>query len=815
MGWLLVALSLGLTAQTDLDTRLAAAARLEQAGDVTAARDAYRALLPLTPSDDPRRPSLLDALALVETRSADYADAITHANEAARIYASRGDARRRGVALNTAGLASLYAGDYRTAARTLERAIEQSTAAGDAPGRSEQVTNLGNVYLYLGRYADADEAYESVLTLCDAHRDTWWAPRRRRLVLGNRAVLYQRLGRDEQALAIYKELEASSVELRAREQGQVRANVGVLYRRLGDPVKALQVYDEARSLFARDHHVDGELGILKNRGIVLALDLGQLDAATEVFTEALARAEAVGNQREILQARLYRAEAQLRAGHAGPARQDFDASASLARALGTAEEEWKAWYGLGRLELNDGNRAAAAAHLERALALVESIREAIRVPTLRSDFFSDKREVYDAMIAAVIDGAPADRLFDLIERSHSRAWRERLGLSGVVQLAAVQRALDPGVVLLDFWDSPHGSAVVMVTRDRADVARLRPDHSAVGRLLETLSAGPSAVTATRAADVASGLPIEIPHGTRHAIVVPDGALALVPFELLPIGGRPLVQQVAVSYAPTAALLLRPPASRRSLRLPWHVQLRAFADPVFTSATMDHAGEVRARLTASDQEVRAIASEIAGAASIHTGADNRKAYLYDPRPLPPILHLATHAVADTDAMERSRILFSPAREGSGADYLFLKEAYELDLSGVELAVLSACETERGRLLRGEGVQSFSRAFLAAGARSTVTTLWRVPDGPTATFMRIFYHHLQRGEPRADALRRAKLRFVASGAPLNDPHYWAAFVLTGDGVHAVARAASWPTVILPAAALLLLVVGGIFVRRRNQR
>ena len=68
------------------------------------------------------------------------------------------------------------------------------------------------------------------------------------------------------------------------------------------------------------------------------------------------------------------------------------------------------------------------------------------------------------------------------------------------------------------------------------------------------------------------------------------------------------------------------------------------------------------------------------------------------------------------------------------------------------------------MRGEGVQSFSRAFLAAGARSTVTTLWRVADGPTAEFMTVFYHHLQLGEPRAEALRQAKLRFIRSGTAL---------------------------------------------------
>ena len=56
----------------------------------------------------------------------------------------------------------------------------------------------------------------------------------------------------------------------------------------------------------------------------------------------------------------------------------------------------------------------------------------------------------------------------------------------------------------------------------------------------------------------------------------------------------------------------------------------------------------------------------------------------------------------------------------------------------------------RLVRGEGVQAFSQAFLAAGADSVVTTLWRVADGPTADFMKSFYYALARGESKGAAL-----------------------------------------------------------------
>jgi CHAT domain-containing protein len=248
--------------------------------------------------------------------------------------------------------------------------------------------------------------------------------------------------------------------------------------------------------------------------------------------------------------------------------------------------------------------------------------------------------------------------------------------------------------------------------------------------------------------------------------------------------------------------------------PWNLQLRVFADPVFASADLDDATQLHGRLEASGDEAREVASQLAGQTVLHLRQDSRKAYLYSAGEQSPILHLATHAVADASAMEQSRIVFSPASEsGAGADYLFLKEAYGLPLAGVELAVLSACDTERGRLVGGEGVQSFSRAFLAAGARSTVTTMWHVADRPTANFMQVFYHHLQRGVPRDEALRRAKLRFLEPGSDLADPHFWAAFVLTGDGLRPIPRAISWT--LLTSISLVVLGLALVPVVRYQRR
>jgi hypothetical protein len=578
---------------------------------------------------------------------------------------------------------------------------------------------------------------------------------------------------------------------------------------MGDPYKALDAYGRARPMFAGD--IDGELGVLKNRGIVLALDLGRLDEARATFADAYARATSAGNAREALQAQLYGAETQLRLGHSSEASRSFAAAHRAAVELETVEDQWKALYGLARSAMKLGDDAAAARHLRDAVSVIEQIRDAIRVPSLKSDFFNDKREVIDALIALRLrHGAKVDELFDLIERGHSRGWRERLGLRSRVDLQSIQRALPEDAVLLDYWASSYGAAVVVVTHGSARIAPVTVDASRIRALSDTLSSrSPWNAAAAR---VAAALLPPLP-AKPHLIVVTDGALAAIPFELLPSSGRALVTQHDVTYIPTAALLVRPAHAPRRFAPPWTPELRAFGNPLFGSAALERDGA--ARLPASATEVRAIASELGGASVLHLGHDNRKEHLAE-RGDAPLLHLATHAFVDPGAIEQSRILFSAEKPGGAATYLFLKEAYELPLKDVELAVLSACDTERGRVLPGEGIESFSRAFLAAGARSTVTTLWRVPDATTASFMRVFYHHLQRGATRAEALRLAKLRFMQRDV---HPHYWAAFVLTGEGLQPVSRAVRWRSVFLALAALALVIavaelsIVGLSRRRRQ--
>jgi CHAT domain-containing protein len=99
---------------------------------------------------------------------------------------------------------------------------------------------------------------------------------------------------------------------------------------------------------------------------------------------------------------------------------------------------------------------------------------------------------------------------------------------------------------------------------------------------------------------------------------------------------------------------------------------------------------------------------------------------------------------------------------------------LDLWGTQLVVLSACDTGRGDIQLGEGVYGLRRAFLAAGAETVVTSLWKVSDQVTKELMEGYYRHLLEGHGRTSALREAMRRLRLEHP---HPHFWAAFTALG--------------------------------------
>ena len=285
-------------------------------------------------------------------------------------------------------------------------------------------------------------------------------------------------------------------------------------------------------------------------------------------------------------------------------------------------------------------------------------------------------------------------------------------------------------------------------------------------------------------------------------MVPDREAALIPFEVLPLPSQHAVRVIdnyAVSYLPSASSISGKAEDRRAWQPFWKPGVLAFANPAQGSGkpVLDIAFP---NLPAAADEAAAIAGETGGRSSLFTGAQATKANLRSALPKHfPILHFATHAFADPENPARSFILMAPSSPAQTWDYLFLGEVPALDLHDTQLVTVSACETEKGKLVEGEGIEGFSRAFLAAGAGSVVTSLWPVSDRSTDQFMQIFYKELARGARAAQALQTARKEYGVKDRA--HPYYWAGFILNGDPDTQVPR-------FVPGRVAGILTTAGLF-------
>ena len=144
----------------------------------------------------------------------------------------------------------------------------------------------------------------------------------------------------------------------------------------------------------------------------------------------------------------------------------------------------------------------------------------------------------------------------------------------------------------------------------------------------------------------------------------------------------------------------------------------------------------------------------------------------------IVHLATHGKANDKMGDYCFLAFSKPKDSLENELLYVQDIYNISLNA-DLVVLSACETGIGELKKGEGIVSLARAFAYAGAKSMVTTLWSVNDKSTMQIMENFYRQIKKGQTKDFALWKAKQLYLEKAK--NDtahPYFWSAFIPIGD-------------------------------------
>jgi len=314
--------------------------------------------------------------------------------------------------------------------------------------------------------------------------------------------------------------------------------------------------------------------------------------------------------------------------------------------------------------------------------------------------------------------------------------------------------------------------------------------------------------------------------SKRLIISPDGTLNFIPFEaLVDENGQFLITRWSMSYVTSG---------RDVFRWSRHVPSRSapviLANPAFGEIVKRPKQEGGSAVRGSDrtgisrlgftllsgtaEEGQAIVKQLSKA-TLFAGESASKEHIVGLAG-PKILHIATHgffmgdtidnAAANTRgftleaeapppvvrSIEDARPPAKPSpllRSGlalAGANaqgnaraegILTAFEASGLDLEGTKLVVLSACETGLGQARSGEGVEGLRRAFVLAGAETTVMSLWKVDDAATRDMMIGYYKRLESGEGRSEALRQVRLGMLANDSTAH-PFYWASFIVAGD-------------------------------------
>jgi tetratricopeptide (TPR) repeat protein len=464
---------------------------------------------------------------------------------------------------------------------------------------------------------------------------------------------------------------------------------------------------------------------------------------------------------------------------------------------------------------------------------------------------SEQRASVARVLAALVAGGRATRAFELAERRRARELRDRLTRAEVLRVwtspsteavalgpapftsAGDVEALmpDSSTAILEYVSGGLGAPTILFVLSRtasADVrARVLPPADSlageVARFLALVQRGEAADSLARAFGAALLEPAraDLGPGVTRLIVVPDGPLHRVPWDLLRLAdGSRVIERYAVSVAPSAAIVA---ALWRRHRTPAEgtrpARLLAFGDPTFAGerGAPTSLGDMPSlpRLEASGREARLV-SRYAPAATLRLRDEASASFLeHTPLDRYQVIHFATHAVVDDRSTARTVLALAADTAGNGLVGPGDLAALRLD---ADLVVLSACRTASGVVIEGEGVQGLTAPLLQAGARSVVASQWRIADQSVLSFVDDFYRALADSLPVGDALRTAKLAALRRGEPAKA---WAAFTTVGDPLVRVALQAPrdpWRPAALAALAAAALALSAAIVTvayRRRRR
>lgn len=578
------------------------------------------------------------------------------------------------------------------------------------------------------------------------------------------ARIWASVGRWRESLAASKEAVRHYANVSAyREQAIELSRTSQALRFLGRNPEALAMADSAIRLARREGITEPISRALTERSAVLR-GLGRFDEALASVDEAIELDRKRGDRSHLAAGWMFRGTVLRSMDRNAEALVDADSLLAVAAshpdrgaALRAYTSRAMALVGLGRYTEADTLLARQLESYERHVATLDpgAARAAARV-------HASGAYVTRARCQLQLGGPEAG--WRMLERGLALELKSRLGADEVPELGPILRRLDASHAALVTYIAGDDETPVALLLDSGRIRAItmpRIDfRSDVDGARDLLSAAGSddaarAAVARIAANWFDAVAAAIPAGIERLVIVPPASLLAFPFEAFPLpgaGGATVGDRWATSYLPSAGMLTRLAAEPAPIG-----PVIAFADPY----TKGFPALPQARVEAKQATF--------GGGTVHTGRAASADRFEQVAGEAAVLHFATHAVSDPERPLRSGLRLTGRGAVTAADVESLTVK-------ADLVVLSACRGVQGPAYYGEGTLGLARAFMVAGARSVVTTLWDVDDHAAASLMTRFYEGLRAGLPRDEALRRARRALAAERAPARD--LWT-YVLVGLG------------------------------------
>jgi CHAT domain-containing protein len=807
---------------------------LDILGDVGRALDHQQRALALAREGGGRlaEATALSNIGKIYNDVADWQKALEFYAQALPIFRSLDLKPNEAITLNNIGIAYFQAGEPQRALDYLQQSLPLlREEAGKKTSEAYTLLNIGRVYRRLGDTKKAHDYLNQALAIQKqtgnrAHEGE---------TLDDIGVTYS--AEEQPAKALEYHLQAAEIQRAVgslRREAVALINVGESYNDLNQPDKALEPLNNALSILRSISDLSN--AAIASAGLARAEQKrNNLEAAQKYVTESLAAIETVRSRASSLQMRAsYRALAEnayevyidvLMQQHAQNPSQGFAARAFEASERGRARSFLER-LNERRVDIRQGVDAAliekernlaqvlnAKAQREMQLKARKGNKE--EIATLQREI-SALEDEYQRVLAAIRTSSP---------QYSALMQPQPLGLK------EIQSQLDADTVLLEYSLGEARSYLWVVTNDSLKTYEL-PKLDAIDKAARDVYASLTARSVVKSLEAPEQKKARIavadqklqktaaelgriilgPAATdlrgKRLVIVADGALQYVPFAALSLSdNRPLILDHELISLPSASAFA---VHRQNLanRAMAPKAVAVIADPVFSMNDARLRANARATPPPREQAATRIIEHLQGGpggqlsisrlpftrseadqiVAVAPPASSMKALDFrasreiatsDELSKYRYVHFATHGYLDTSRAGLSAIVLSLVDEqGKPRDgFLRTHDIYNLKLPA-ELVVLSACETGLGKDLEGEGIDGLTRAFMYAGARRVIVSLWNVNDKATSALMqRLYAGMLRSNKTPAAALRAAQIELLRT-RQWQSPYFWAAFVMQGE-------------------------------------